>query len=193
MLDHCQEVTTYAMMQVIPLLLTAIVQAVSAFQYPCSNYVGHHHHHDVGRRHTTLWQSIEDPTLIEELSISGTIGLLANSIVERTGMANDLVKDEPTMNDSSESTSSLLLYGIADSIDDTAWVYFFLTLVAAIDTQFDIHYVDSDILKAAIPTIAVTVGIARTLSSIKRTCSCNEFQERNWEGHVFMTNLLISY
>jgi len=157
----------YAMMQVIPMLLIAIVQAVSAFQYPCSNYVGHHHH-DAGRRHTTL-QSIEDPTLIEELSISGTIGLLANSIVERTGMANDLVKDEPTMDDSSESTSSLLLYGIADSIDDTAWVYFFLTLVAAVDTYFDIHYVDSDILKEAIPTIAVTVGIARTLSSIKRT------------------------
>mmetsp|Transcript_11769 Transcript_11769/g.17538 ORF Transcript_11769/g.17538 Transcript_11769/m.17538 type:complete len:395 (+) Transcript_11769:50-1234(+) len=155
------------MMQVIPMLLIAIVQAVSAFQYPCSNYVGHHHH-DAGRRHTTL-QSIEDPTLIEELSISGTIGLLANSIVERTGMANDLVKDEPTMDDSSESTSSLLLYGIADSIDDTAWVYFFLTLVAAVDTYFDIHYVDSDILKEAIPTIAVTVGIARTLSSIKRT------------------------
>jgi len=158
----------YAMMQVIPLLLIAIVQAVSAFQYPCSNYVAYHHHHDAGRSHTTL-QSIEDPTLIEELSISGTIGLLANSIVERTGMTNDLVKDEPTMDDSSESTRSLLLYGIADSIDDTAWVYFFLTLVAAIDTYFDIHYVDSDILKEAIPTIAVTVGIARTLSSIKRT------------------------
>jgi len=155
-------------MQVIPMLLIAIVQAVSAFQYPCSNYVGHHHHDVAGRRHTIL-QSIEDPTLIEELSISGTIGLLANSIVERTGMANDLVKDEPTMDDSSESTRSLLLYGIADSIDDTAWVYFFLTLVAAIDTYIDIHYVDSDILKEAIPTIAVTVGIARTLSSIKRT------------------------
>eukprot|EP00984_Skeletonema_dohrnii_P007304 scaffold2645_cov96-Skeletonema_dohrnii-CCMP3373.AAC.10 len=184
-------------MQVIPLLLIAIAQAVSAFQYPCSN-VGHHHR-DVGRRHTTL-QSIEDPTsysldptLIEELSISGTIGLLANSIVERTGMVNDLVKDEPTMDDSSASTRSLLLYGIADSIDDTAWVYFFLTLVAAVDTYFDIHYVDSDILKEAIPTIAVTVGIARTLSSIKRTHSCNEFQERNWGGHAFMTNLLISY
>lgn len=121
-------------------------------------------------RNTALTlQSIEDPTLVEELAVSGTIGLLANSIVERTGIANNLIKDEPTLDDSASSTSSLLLYSIADSIDDAAWVYFMLTVVVAIDTKFDIHYVDSNILKEAIPTIAVTVGIARTFSIIKRT------------------------
>jgi len=126
-------------------------------------------------KHTALaltLQPIEDSTLVaEQLAISGTIGLLANSIVEQSGMENDLIEDEPTMDDSSESISSLLLYGIADSIDDAAWVYFILTLVAAIDTTFDINYIDSTIpiLKEAIPTISVTVGIARTFSSIKRT------------------------
>lgn len=181
------------MIPVVSFLLIAAAPAVSAFQYPCRNYFGGHHAAHHGRNplrqfrpsltskikyqpppavrhdnvHTTL-QSIEDPTLLEQLAISGTIGLLANSIVERTGIANDLVKDQPTMDDEAP-TSRLFLHGIADSIDDTAWVYFILTLVAAIDTKFDIHYVDSDILQEAIPTIAVTVGIARTLSSIKRT------------------------
>jgi len=174
------------------LLVVAATPAVSAsFQRPCNNNVGWQHAHDTGTRRqyllrqfrpsltskikyqppptarqTTL-QLIEDPTLLEQLAISGTIGLLANSFVERTGIANDLIKDQPTMGDEAP-TSKLFLFGIADSIDDAAWVYFILTLVAAIDTKFDIHYVDTDILKEAIPTITATVAIARTLSSIKR-------------------------
>ncbi len=183
------------------LILIATACAVSAFQHPCSYRHGHLGlgYHDAKpkrysplcqpcpsslvfkknyqppafTKHTVLaLQPIEDSTLVaEQLAISGTIGLLASSIVEQSGMENDLIEDEPTMDDSSESISSLLLYGIADSVDDAAWVYFILTLVAAIDTTFDINYIDSTIpiLKEAIPTISVTVGIARTLSSIKRT------------------------
>ena len=176
-------------MQVLTLsVIIATVHVVSAFYgqhhvatthshslcKPCRpsllSYKIHYQPH-VSTRHTTLitLQSIEDPTLVEELAISGTIGLLANSIVERTGIANDLIKDEPTLDDSSASTSSLLLYSIADSIDDAAWVYFILTLIVAIDMKFDIHYVDSTILKGAIPTIVITVGLARVFSVIKRT------------------------
>lgn len=186
------------MMQVITLSLIATAFAVSAFQHPFR--FGHFGYHDAKQnshlhrpskkkyqppaytRHSLLTlQSLEDPTLVaEQLAISGTIGLIASSIVEQSGMQNDLIKDEPTMDDSSESISSLLLYGIADSVDDAAWVYFVLTLVAAIDVAFDLNYIDSTIpiLKEAIPTVAVTVGTARTLSSIKRTLLLQRIQGR---------------
>ena len=100
-------------------------------------------HHNPLRQHgPPAIKSMEDPTLLEQLGISATIGLLANAIVDRTGMKDDLIEVEPTVDDhDAPPSSALLLYGIADSVDDAAWVYFTLTLIAAIDIHSVYQYV----------------------------------------------------
>ena len=140
------------------------------FQYD-HNRLRFFHHNPLRQQHgPPAIKSMEDPTLLEQLGISATIGLVANNIVDRTGMKDDLIEVEPTVDDhDAPPSSALLLYGIADSVDDAAWVYFTLTLIAAIDKQIDIHYVAADKLMEAAPTIAVTIGAARALSSIKQT------------------------
>ena len=159
---------THVMMSAITLTLLSIAPfflEASAFQNAGHCATVHHHsgRHVPHQLHPL--HSIVDPTLLEELAVSGTVAVVASSIVERTGLFEDLVKDEPTM----DEPSSLLVYGLANCIDDAAWVYFLLTLTTAICTQLNVNIVDLGVLKEAIPPISVTVGIATTFSSVKRT------------------------